>query len=98
MLEKIGISGHIQNYDVFITGQGVVVLDENGFVTKQAVSGLLAFAEKAHDLRLGWATFDDFEVIYIYDKGDHNAGYGVNLHDPMLSEWGSAPFQCTECN
>jgi hypothetical protein len=42
--------------------------------------------------RCGWAKFPDFEVIYIYDKGDENFGYAINLSDITCSEWGYAPF------
>ncbi len=86
------ISGHINNYDIFIYQDVVTVINEKEIVTKQYVKGLSAFVAKAKDFRTGWAKFPDFEVIYLYDKGDEYFGYAVNLHDEHLSEWGYAPF------
>ena len=33
------------------------------------------------------------EVIYLYDRGDDNFGYAVNLQYEDFSEWGYAPFR-----
>ena len=87
------LSGHIGAYDVFITTQGVVVINEERIVTRQPVRGIKKFLESARAIRLGWAQLPDFEVIYIYDKEDDYFGYAVNLQDPGLSEWGYAPFR-----
>ena len=55
--------------------------------------GLAEFLGKAKDLRLGWAELEGGdEVIYLYDKGDGNFGYAVNLDSPQCSEWGYAPL------
>ena len=92
MYTYLGRSGHINDYDVFISGDVVMVINEQRIVTKQKVTGLAAFIAKAKDFRLGWANLPDFEVIYLYDKGDRYFGYAVNLQDAHLSEWGYAPF------
>lgn len=86
------ISGHIHTYDVIIQNDIVVVTNEKEIVTKQKVQGMNDFLVKAKDIRLGWGFFPDFEVVYIYDKGDGNFGYGVNLQVEWFSEWGYAPF------
>lgn len=86
------ISGHMHRYDVFVANDVVTVIDANGEVTKQQVPGLSAFIAGAKEFRLGWGQFPDFEVIYLYDKADHYAGYGLNLQDAWCSEWGTAPF------
>ncbi len=86
------ISGHIKTYDVLITEQSITVIDEERIVTQQRVD-MRKFLKEAKEIRLGWASFADFEVIYVYDKADENFGYAVNLQDPMLSEWGYAPFR-----
>ena len=86
------ISGHVHRYDVFVASDVVTVIGEEGFVAKQQVDGLSAFIRGATDFRLGWGDFPDFEVIYLYDKGDHNYGYGLNLQTEWCSEWGYAPF------
>ncbi len=57
------------------------------------MEGLGAFVERAKDLRTGWGQFPDgMEVIYLYDRGDDNFGYAVNLQREDFSEWGYAPF------
>ncbi len=86
------ISGHIRDYDVFIANDVVTVINEKVIVTKQRVVGISRFVERAKDFRLGWAMLPDDEVIYLYDKGEENYGYAVNLHYPSCSEWGCAPF------
>jgi hypothetical protein len=87
------ISGHVHRYDVIITFQSVVVIDETRIVTRQLVPEMREFIANAEIITLGWAAFPDFEVIYIYNKDDDNFGYAVNLQDPTLSEWGYAPFR-----
>lgn len=69
----------------------VVSLD-GGAEELYTIDGLKSFVEKAKDLRIGWAQFPDFEVIYIYDRDDNYFGYGLNITDDTLSEWGYAPF------
>jgi hypothetical protein len=86
------ICGHIRTYDVFITEKSVVVLDEERIVTRQQID-MSKFLKGAKEIKLGWASFADFEVIYVYDKTDDYFGYAVNLQDPSLSEWGYAPFR-----
>lgn len=85
-------SGHIGGYDVFLRGDTVRVLDDEGIVTTQAAAGLGAFVERATQFRLGWAQFPDgMEVLYLYDRGDDNFGYAGNLQHEDFSEWGYAP-------
>jgi hypothetical protein len=88
--------GSIRDYTLYIEGQEVWVYEGDKMVTVQAVRlGIDHFKEflaKAKDLKIGWAEFPDFEVIYIYDKGDGNFGYAINLDDITCSEWGYAPF------
>ncbi len=86
------ISGHVKDYDVVIAGDVVTVIDAKRIITKQKIEGLGSFITKTKDFKLGWAAFPDFEVIYLYDKGDENFGYALNIDDPILSEWGYAPF------
>lgn len=92
-LERVAQSSHIAGYDVFLAGDTVTVLDDDGIVTRQTVDGLGAFIATAKALRTGWGRFPDgMEVLYVYDKGDDNFGYAVNLQDEHCSEWGYAPF------
>ena len=79
--------------DVFLAGDTVTVIDDDGPVTRQQVSGLGAFVAHARALRCGWGQFPDGrEVIYLYDRGDDNFGYAVNLAAPAYSEWDYAPI------
>jgi len=108
MMEKVGLSGHIRNYDVFVSGDTVTVTNQKsweedelgevrstdeGLVAKERVDGLADFVEDAEEFKIGWASTPDFEIIYLYDKADDYFGYAVNLKDPMMSEWGYAPFR-----
>lgn len=88
-------SGAIGGYDVLIVDDTVTVLREGTVVTCQRAQGLGRFIGRATDLRLGWAAFADFEVVYVYDKADDNFGYAVNLRIEHYSEWGYAPFAST---
>ena len=93
-LQHLGTGSHIAGYDVFLSGDTVTVLNDDGVVTRQTVAGLGAFVAKAKDLRTGWGEFPDgMEVIYLYDRGDDNFGYAVNLQSEDFSEWGYAPFR-----
>lgn len=89
--------GSVRDYKLYIEGQEVWVYRGDKMVTVQAVRlGIDRFEEflvKAKALCIGWAEFPDFEVIYIYDKGDSNFGYAINLSDITCSEWGYAPFE-----
>jgi hypothetical protein len=92
--ERLAQSGHIGGYDVFLRGDTVTVLDDEGIVTKQTVAGLGAFIDRAKALRTGWGQFPDgMEVIYLYDRGDDHFGYAINLQHEEFSEWGYAPFE-----
>jgi hypothetical protein len=86
----------VLDYKLCIVGQEIEVYKNDELVTMQAVrlgiDHFKRFLANAKDLRIGWASFPDFEVIYIYDKGDENFGYAVNLQDDLCSEWGYAPF------
>jgi hypothetical protein len=91
--QLIAQSGHIHGYDLFLHGDTVTVLDDEGIVTKQTVPGLGAFVQRAKEFRLGWGQFPDgMAVLYLYDRGDDNFGYAVNLQREDFSEWGYAPF------
>ncbi len=93
-LQRIATGSHIAGYDVFLAGDTVTVVDDDGVVTRQTVAGLGAFVARAKQLRTGWGQFPDgMEVLYLYDRGDDNFGYAVNLHDESCSEWGYAPFR-----
>jgi hypothetical protein len=93
-------TGTINDYTVLIDYRSdhIVVFKADGLTfdleAGQTVPGIAEFMEKAKDLRLGWGQFPDDgdEVIYLYDKGDSNFGYAVNMDDPQCSEWGYAPF------
>src|SRR5215211_7132795 len=91
-LQFLGTGGHIAGYDVFLAGDTVTVLGDEGVVTRRTVPGLGAFVERAKDLRTGWGRFPDgMEVLYLYDRGDDHFGYAVNLQAEDCSEWGYAP-------
>jgi hypothetical protein len=95
-VRELGVSGHIANYDVFIKGDDITIIEAKpgGKFYKRTVKGVGEFIKKAgRNLRLGWAQFPDFEVIYIYNVAEDNFGYAVNLQAPELSEWGYAPFK-----
>lgn len=104
MIEKLGVGGMIQTpegtYDVLIMENEVVVVTETDGAEPRVyeVAGIGAFAAKAKNLRVGWASFGDGEMscLYIYDKGDDCYGYAINLTDDWLSEWGYAPFYAEE--
>ena len=92
-LHLIGTAAHIAGYDVFLAGDTVTVINDDGVVARRTVAGLGAFVARATDLRTGWGQFPDgMEVIYLYDRGDDNFGYAVNLQRAEFSEWGYAPF------
>jgi hypothetical protein len=86
------VSAHIKDYDLFVFKDIAAVTTTQGIVTKQRAEGLSDFVAAAKDLTIGWGAFPDFEVIYIYDMGDDNFGYGLNLQAADCSEWGYAPF------
>ncbi len=72
---------------MLVLGEGVAVEREGLEVAQRRVDGLGRFVAAARDLKLGWGQFPDgAEVIYLYDKGDENFGYAVNLANPWLSE------------
>lgn len=89
-------SGVIGGYDVLIMNDTITVLRDGTNVAQLRVRGLSRFVGTATDLRLGWATFADFEVVYVYDKADGNFGYAINLQIASYSEWGYAPFASQE--
>ena len=91
-MEHIGVGGHIAGFDVLIHGDTVVVSTGKSIVSRRTVERLGNFILLAVDFKLGWARTEDFNIIYLYDKGDDNFGYAVNLEAPDCSEWGYAPF------
>jgi hypothetical protein len=89
----IGRTSFVARYTLFLSGDTVTVLDDEGVVTRRTVAGLGAFVTKAKTLRTGWGQFPDgMEVIYVYDRDDDNFGYALNLDAPECSEWGYAPL------
>lgn len=88
--------GAIKEYKLYIVGQEIEVWKEEELITMQAVRlGMFNFQDfliKAKSIRIGWAQFPDFEVIYLYDKADDNFGYAINLSDITCSEWGYCPL------
>jgi hypothetical protein len=92
-------TGSIHGYTFLLeyASEHILVFKEDGMTFDlqggQTVPGITDFVRKAKDLRLGWGEFPDGdEVIYLYDKGDENFGYALNLDAPQCSEWGYAPF------
>lgn len=100
MSEEDFFVGGVKDYTLLLeyASEHIVVFKTDGYIfdlqTGQTVPGIAAFVKKAKQLRLGWGQFPDGgdEVLYLYDKGDGNFGYAVNLDDPGCSEWGYAPF------
>jgi hypothetical protein len=88
---KYMIIGGVQNYTVLMADDCIEVTG-NGITRYEKVPGLGGFLSRAKDIRFGWGRLPDSEVIYIYDKGDDNFGYALNITDGQLSEWGYAPF------
>jgi len=89
------IAGHIASYFLVIYRGSIGVYRKEGTkpVAIERPEGLTEFLKKIRDLRLGWAELEGGdEVIYLYDKGDDNFGYAINLDSPQCSEWGYAPF------
>jgi hypothetical protein len=99
-MEQRFFTGTVNDYTVLIEygSEHVVIFKADGMTfdlqAGQTVPGIADFMKKAKDLRLGWGQFPDDgdEVIYLYDRGDSNFGYAVNMDDPQCSEWGYAPF------
>ena len=91
----IATGGLIAGYDVVIAGDSIMVLTADTVMAQRRVDGLGTFVDTAKDLRLGWARFDEFDVIYVYDKADQNFCYALNLQIAHYSEWGYAPFDST---
>jgi hypothetical protein len=77
-------------------GDTVTVLREGAVVTQQAAPGIGRVVGRARDLRLGWAVFDDVEVVYVSDTAADHFGYAVNLATEDFSAWGYAPFAPTD--
>lgn len=89
------IAGHIASYLVVIYRGSIGVYRKEGAkpLATEKPKRLAGFLKKAEDLRLGWAELEGGdEVIYMYDKGDGNFGYAINLDSPQCSEWGYAPL------
>jgi hypothetical protein len=92
-LQQIGIGGIVNGYGILILGDDLLVERDGVEVARSRVEGLGRFATAERDLTLGWGQFPDgAEVIFLYDKGDDNFGYAVNLACDWCSEWGYAPF------
>ena len=72
-------------------GDTVTVLREGAVVTQQAAPGIGRVVGRARDLRLGWAVFDDVEVVYVSDTADDHFGYAVNLATERAEVRLSAP-------
>jgi hypothetical protein len=52
------------------------------------VDRIAAFVANARDLRIGYATTPDDEIVYVYDAGDDGFGFAVNLTAPQFSRVG----------
>lgn len=87
-----GLVGEVAGYHVVVVGDTVTVDHGERLPVRLTVAGLGSFLARARDLSLGWASLPDFDVIYVYDKGDSMFGYAVNVEATDLSEWGYAPF------
>jgi hypothetical protein len=90
----------IKDYIVNIDGNSITVRTAADYreVARATVPAFGKYADQAKNLRCGWASLGDgdMEVIYLYDRGDENFGYAVNLNEPAFSEWGYAPFPVQE--
>lgn len=64
-MEKLGLSGHIKHFDVFIAGDTVAVVTKQGIEARRKVEGLGEFVKKARDSRLGWACTEDFNALIL---------------------------------
>src|SRR3712207_1721716 len=89
--------GIVNGYSVWLKDQHIEVYTDGELLTSQDVrlgaDRLEEFVNTATNLRIGWGKFPDGnEVIYLYDADDDYFGYAINLHDPVCSEWGYAPF------
>ncbi len=68
-IEKVGIAGSVNGFDVIVLGDTLVVGRGGETVTKRAVPSLGRFVGNARNLKLGCAKLPDFDVIYLYDAG-----------------------------
>lgn len=89
---KAGVAGAIGKYQVTTFGDTINVYEGEELVTTRNVREFGHFIRRSGDIKLGLAYFDDFEVIYIYDRLNRNYGYAVNIQVDYFSEWGTAPF------
>lgn len=89
---KAGIAGAVGKYKVTTFGDRISVYEGEELVTTRSVREFGHFIRGSGDIRLGLAYFDDFDVIYIYDRAKGNYGYAVNVQIEYFSEWGRAPF------
>ena len=91
---RLGISGQAGDYGVVTLEDTLYMLRGDEEIARRVVPGLGTFVLKSKDLKLGWGRLPDgMEVIYLYDRGDDNFGYAVNLQREDFSEWGYAPFR-----
>jgi hypothetical protein len=90
-----GLIGGVAGYSILTKGDRVTVAGENGKKAEESVRGLGKFIQEHQGrIKLGWGRTADFDIIYLYSRED-GFGYAVNLDDPILSEWGYAPFEPT---
>lgn len=87
--------GTVRDYQVAIVGNVVRVERDGRVILWRIVPGLDDFIESSRDLFIGWRLTDGGEVIYIYDAGNRNFGYGLNLRCETHDEWGRASFKPT---
>lgn len=84
----------IYTVTVFVDAELIrISSQQNGTEPDRHVEGLRKFIDTVKDLRMGWGSTDDFDIIFVYDKGDDGWGYAVNIQCPEFSEWGYAPFE-----
>ena len=90
----LGIAGQAWDYWVVTLEDTLWVQRESEDIVSKEIAGLGAFVARAKDLRCGCGKLPDGdEVVYLYDRGDDNFGYAVNLQVEDFSEWGYAPFR-----
>ena len=79
-------SGHIGDFDLFITKRGIMVLGGEKILLRHQVDLSDFLAKNPKGLRLGLGWTDDFTIFHLKDH--EGFGYALNLEAPDLSEWG----------
>lgn len=80
--------GEVNEYNIFVMDDTVWIAKGNKLVTQENVDGLTDFMDKANEIVVRWGLLpNSFEIIQLFNPED-NFGYGINLSDSHLSEWG----------